>query len=207
MAWAVAVGLAAVALALAAVVAAYELADRPQNQAAIIFTDLVPAHGAAPSGSELGSPATLTKASPFTGTATLEQVRSEGKSDAEVGEDGVHWVRGRVEVYRLSMSQPVVDGVMEVTCDIGTLPSGSTVIKGSWVLRTDQGTWKGSSWTGIRTAGNVDRFYAGSAVGTGGLEGLLLVLQWSFVKASESLPTLEGGPRPMVVSGWIQSAE
>jgi hypothetical protein len=207
MAWAVALGLVSLVLAGAAVVAAYELADRPQNQAGIVFTDLVPAHGAAPSEKDLGSPSALTKASPVMGTATLEQVRSEGKSDAVGGSDSVRWVRGRVEVYRLSMSQPLIDGIMEVTSDIGTLPSGSTVIKGSWVLRTGQGTWKGSSWTGIVTAEGADHFYVGKAAGTGGFEGLVLILEWYVAKAPGSSPAVEGLPEPIAVSGWIQSTK
>ncbi len=200
---AVALGFASVALVVGVVLGAHVAVDRLHNDVALVFTDLTPTP--ADSGWGTGTSSRLAHVSPVMGTAVLERVKSEGTSDPSSEEDGTHWVRGRVEVYRLSMSQPAINGTMEITSDLSTGPGGSTEVQGSWVLRTSQGRWEGSFWTGIVSADGTDQFYMGMAAGSGGFEGLLLILEWHVENGSESAPRGEGPSWPISLSGWIQA--
>ncbi len=194
---AVALGFASVVLVGAAAFGAYVAVNHFQSQPRLVFTDL----NLAPGGP------LLARVSPVMGTAVLEQVKSEGTSDPGDGADGIHRLRGRVEVYRLSMSQPVVNGTMEISSNLATRPDGSTDIEGSWVLRTDQGAWECPSWRGSLTANDAEQFYFGNASGTGGFGGLTLLLQWHVAKNQGSSASGAGSSEPIAVSGWIQSTK
>ncbi len=204
---AVALGFAAVVLAGAAAFGTYTAVDRFQSQPGLVFTDIGPAPGDTSVASGSSSRPLLARVSPVMGTAVLEQVKSEGTSDPPNGADGDRQVRGRVEVYRLNMSQPAIDGTMEITSDLTARPDGGTEITGSWVLRTDQGAWEGSSWGGSLTAEGGEQFYFGTATGTGGFAGLTLLLQWHVADNQGPPATGAGSSEPIAVSGWIQPAK
>jgi hypothetical protein len=204
---AIAVGFASIVLAGAAALGAYEAVDHFQSQPSLLFTDLAPTPGDVAAGWGTDNPSGLARVAPVMGTAVLEQVKDEGTSDPGSGADGIHWVRGRVEVYRLSMSQPLVSGTVEITSDLATRLDGSKQVQGSWILRTGQGAWEGSLWRGIVSADGADQFYLGKATGAGGLEGLVLLLQWHVVQTPGSAPTGEGSSESIAVSGWIQSVK
>ena len=117
---AVALGFASIVLVGAAAFGAYTAVDHFQRQPRLVFTDL----NRGPGGP------LLARVSPVMGTAVLEQVKNEGTSDPGNAADGIHRVRDRVEVYRLSMSQPLVTGTMEIRSNLATRPDGSTDIDG-----------------------------------------------------------------------------
>ena len=178
-----------------------------QSHPRLVFTVLNLAPVDTSVGSGTNSRPLLARVSPVTGTAVLEQVKSEGISDPGNVAGGTQRVRGRVEVYRLSMSQPAVNGTMEISSNLATRPDGGTDIEGSWVLSTDHGTWECLSWKGSLTADGAEQFYFGNASGTGGFEGLTLLLQWHVVENQGSSSTGAGSFEPIAVSGWIQSAK
>ncbi len=194
---AVALGFASIVLVGAAALGAYTAVDHFQRQPRLVFTDL----NRGPGGP------LLARVSPVMGTAVLEQVKNEGTSDPGNAADGIHRVRDRVEVYRLSMSQPLVTGTMEIRSNLATRPDGSTDIEGSWVLHTDQGVWECPSWKGSLTANDSEQFYFGNASGAGGLEGLTLLLQWHVAKNRGSSAIGAESSEPIAVSGWIQSTK
>jgi hypothetical protein len=204
---AVAVGLASVALVGAAAFGVYQAVSRSANQPGLVFTDLRPASADASAASETGNRPLLARVSPVTGTADLLRVESEGMIDPVTGTNGADRVRGRVEIYRLSTSQPAVSGTMEITFDITTRANGSADIEGRWILRDDQGSWEGSQWNGSRSANGTEQFCFGTASGTGGFEGLTLLLQWHVAKSAGSVAAGEQSSESIAVSGWIQSAK
>jgi hypothetical protein len=202
---ALALGFGCIVLAGAAVLAAYVAVDHLQSKPGLVFMDFKPTPNDAAAGWGVGTPSGFAVVEPVAGTAVLEQVRSQGTSDPASAEDGTRSVRGRVEVYLLSMSQPAISGSMEVTSERVTRLEGGTEVQGSWVLRTSRGTWESSSWTGIVTQDGTDEFYFGKADGTGAFEGLVLLLEWHIVKNPGSSGTAEGPTETVTVSGWIQS--
>jgi hypothetical protein len=204
---AIALGFACIVLAGAAAFGVHTVVDHSQSQSQFVFTDVAPVPGDSSSGYGTASGPLLARVSPVMGTAALEQVKSEGTRDPGSGVGGTDRVRGRVEVYRLSMSQPALDGTMEITTSLATRRDGNTDVEGSWVLRTSQGDWECSFWKGTLLANRVEQFYFGTASGTGGFEGLTLLLQWHVVKDAGSPATAEPSSQPIAVSGWIQSAK
>jgi hypothetical protein len=203
----VALGFASLVLAGAVAFGAYTAVDHSRSHARLVFSDL----NLAPAGPSVGTGVNprplLARVSPVVGTAVLEQVKSEGTSDPGNDGDGIHRVRGRVDVYRLTMSQPAMNGTMEITYTLVTRPDGSAITTGSWVLRTTQGTWENSSWNGSLPANGGEQFYFGDATGTGGFEGLTLLLQWHVADNQGSPATRARSSGPVAVSGWIQSAK
>jgi hypothetical protein len=207
VAQAVALGFASVALVAAAAFGAYTAVAHFQSQPRFVFTDFSAAPGDASEGAGTNTGPLLARVSPVMGTAVLEQVKSEGISDPGNGADGIGGVRGRVEVYRLSMSQPAINGTVEITSNLSARPDGGTDSEASWVLRTSQGAWECSSWKGSLNAGGTEQFYFGTASGSGGFQGLTLLLQWHLVKNRGSSATGAGSSEPIAVSGWIQPAK
>jgi hypothetical protein len=201
----VALAFASIVLAGGLALGAYETLGYFRGQPELVFSDLVPATGSTPSGSASSHPL-LARVSPVTGTAVLERVKSAGSSDSGSGADSVPQVRGRVEVYRLTMSQPLISGTLEITFDLAGRPDGRTAIQGSWVLRTERGSWECRSWAGSLSADGAEQFCLGNGSGTGRFEGLLLLLQWHAVKNVGSSSAGETSSATAQVSGWIQAA-
>ena len=204
---AVALGFASVVLIGAAAFGVYSAVDYFESRPQFVFTDLMPGPGDSSAGSGMGNRPLLARVSPVMGTAVLEQVKSEGTSGPGSDADGIHRVRGRVEVYRLNMSQPAIDGTMEIISELTARQDGGTDVQGSWVLRSGEGAWECLSWQGIMTADGTEQFYLGTASGTGGFEGLTLLLQWHVVEDVGSPATGELSSEPVIVSGWIQSTK
>jgi hypothetical protein len=203
---AVALGFACIVLAGAAAFGVYTAVNHFQAPPQFVFTDVAPAPGDTSAGSGTGNGPLLARVSPVMGTAILEQVKSEGGRDTGSGAGGTDWVRGRVEIYRLSMSQPAINGTMEIASDLASRLDGGTDIAGSWVLSTPQGAWECLSWRGIQTTDGTE-FCFGTASGTGGFEGLTLLLQWHVVRNAATSATGELSSEPVALSGWIQSAQ
>ncbi len=198
---AVALGFVCVVLAAGAAFGTYDVVKHFQSRPGMFFTDLTPP---ADSSSGTTNPLIL-KVSPVAGTAVLDQVKSEGTSDSTLGADGLGGIRGRIEVYRLSLSQPALNGTMEITSDLATRESGGADVTGSWVLRSDQGAWESEYWRGATSPNGSDEFYIGYGKGSGGFEGLRLILQWHIVKNAGSSPAQADTSETVEVSGWVQS--
>src|SRR5512139_1534532 len=113
----VAVGFASVVLVVAAVFATLRATEYFQDESPLVFTDLTPGPADAAAGWGTDNPAGLARVAPVMGTAVLEQTKDEGTSEPPTGAGSTQWIRDRVEVYRLSTSQPLVSGTMEITFD------------------------------------------------------------------------------------------
>jgi hypothetical protein len=183
---AVALGFASLVVIGVAAIGAYTVVDHLQSEPQFVFTDLPAAPSDASSGSSTGGRPLLARVSPVVGTAVLEQVKSQGTLDPAGGAGGADRVRGRVEIYRLSTSQLAINGTMEITAGLTTRQDGNTDVEGSWVLRTGQGVWECPFWRGTLLANGTEQFYFGTASGSGGFEGLTLLLQWHVVKDAGS---------------------
>jgi hypothetical protein len=198
---------ACVALATGAAFGIYTLVDYAQSEPAIVFVYIPFNTGGTSPGSGPANQPFLARVLPVMGTAVLEQVRNQGTSNPDEETEGIHAVRGRVEVYRLNMSHPFVNGTMDITFDVAIGATGVGDVSGSWELHTDQGTWKSSLWAGSLPADGEERFYFGRATGTGGLEGLLLLLEWHSGRPPGSAPGPEWQSQLIAVTGWIQATK
>jgi hypothetical protein len=198
-------GFGCIVLAGAAFLAAYVAVDHFRSEPGLVFMDFKPTPRDAAAGWGVDNPSGFAVVEPVAGAAVLKEVKSQGTSDPASAEDSSRRVRGRVEVYFLSMSQPAISGSMEITSERVTRLEGGTEVQGSWVLRNSRGMWESSSWTGIVTPDGADEFYFGKADGTGAFEGLVLLLEWHVVKNPGSSGTAEVPTETVTVSGWIQS--
>jgi hypothetical protein len=198
----VAVACASIVLAGGAAFGAYEVVTYLHGQGpSLVITDqTVPGGGKTPSAGNAAGTSAIAGLVPVMGTATLEQVKSEGTA---VSSGDVTRLKGRVLVYRLDMSQSGISGTFEITIDLQRRAQGGD-IWASWVLSNDQGTWECTSWVGTLSADGLEQFGYGGAFGTGAYEGLTLYLQWhSTQEPGSTALAAESG----TVTGWIESAE
>jgi hypothetical protein len=204
---AVAVGFATIVLLGGVAFGTYRAVDYVQSRPRLAITDVTSAPGDISTRPGEGGSSVLAGKLPVAGTATLQQVKNEGVPGTAGAADGARPVRGRVEVYLLTMSEPQVGGTMEVTYDIQPLTGGGASVKGTWVLRNTQGTWEGSIWTGRQYGDGAEQFYCGNATGTGGFEGLMLLLQWHVVRIAAGSAAGTGSSESIGISGWVQAAK
>jgi hypothetical protein len=200
VAWALAVAGASLALVGMLAFGVYEAVTYLRDQQpALVLSDLqVPATDTAPSGGNTTGTKTLSGLLPVAGTAILHEVAGEGTT---VQANGVTQVRGRVLAYALDMSQAGVGGILEISTDLDVSADGSATVQGTWVLRSDQGTWECPSWIGYTTADGLEEFGFGRALGTGAYEGLALFLQWhAGTDAGSAAPVARWG----IVTGWVE---
>lgn len=198
-----AVGFASVALAVGLAFGIYQAVAYFSSSPVLVITDsTLPSGDTGTSGPEEAGTSALAGLVPVMGTATLEEVRSEGAT-AQDGETTS--VRGQVLVYRLELSQPAASGLLEITSDLGMRPDGGGDIAGSWLLSNDRGTWSCSSWKGTMTADG-EQFAFGTAVGADAYEGLTAFLQWHSTETTGS-GLNSAIPESGLITGWIQSAD
>lgn len=200
VAWALAVAGASLALVGMLAFGAYEVITGLRDQEpALVLSDLqVPETDTPPSGGNPTGTKTLSGLLPVAGTAVLQHVESEGTT---VQANGVTQVRGRVLVYALDMAQAGVGGILEISSDLDVSADGSATVQGTWVLRSDQGTWECPSWIGYTTAGGLEEFGFGRALGTGAYEGLALFLQWH---AGTDEGSTASFAQWSVLTGWVE---
>jgi hypothetical protein len=201
-----AVGLATVVLAVGLALGAYQVATYVQGRSALVVTDsTLPSTGSATSDSGgAAASSVLTGLIPVMGTATLEQVKSEGAGVESTYVNYATQVTSQVLVYSLDMSQSGTNGNLEITADLDVRADGSVEIDGSWLLSNDEGAWECASWGGVVTGTGSEQFAFGEAVGSGAYEGLTLYLLWYSPQTTGSAaPAAESGR----ISGWIRSAE
>ena len=205
---AVAVGFASVVLLGGALYGAYRVVDYLRGQAPLAITDsTLSVEDVGPASPGAAGTSAVGGLVPIVGTATLEEVRSEGTSAHADYLDYSTVINGRVCEYAVEMSQRQISGTLEITSDIEEREDSSADVSATWVLSNDDGTWRCDYWVGYLTADATEEFGFGSAVGTGDYEGLELYLQWHSAKASGSASSATGAAESARLTGWIQSAD